>query len=279
MIGMVSLGILLSLGTLNIKAAVAAPISSSSSVELPQITSISIKPGTPTQIANSKSFVTDGQTLEFNLLDAYGNPVSYGNYSGTVTVTGPAYFKVYDKTGKVNQSAELKVKNGVGKITLYVTTEAWPGEITITPHFRTLLNKSFIEKLYIPGVIGNAAQVVLKDTVRTQNADTFLTYYLQAEDARGNETPMNIPDLKASVLINGKPSTDVEAIPSLSENGSYRVDLKLINEELLSSFQIPVGDYTVTITPMSTSDVIFAPITKKFTVNAIPQNGFQFIYR
>lgn len=275
----ISLSFLIIMGSTNPKPAVAAPMGSTSLAGQSKITSITIKPNTPTKVVNSSIFVTDGQTFEFDLLDINGNPVSYGNYSGTVSVTGPAYFDVYDRSGRINQSAELKIKNGKGKITVYLTTEAYPAEITLTPHFKNLLNKSFTETLYIPGRPGNATQVVLKgqaqdqgkttfsaETLCSKESKAFLTYSLQAQDALDNPTAMNAPDIMANVSYNGKPSTDVVATATPAENGSYSVTLKLSSEALNDSSEIPVGEYTVTITPKNTFFTTFAPLTVTFTV-------------
>lgn len=267
----VSFVVLVGMGTSNVQTAVAEPSDVSS------ITSVGIMPDTPTKVANSILFLTQGQTLEFSLLDINGNPVNYGNYTDTVTITGPAYF--INDMNQVTQKIELKVKNGKGKVTFYTTNYYLPGEITVTPHFRTLLNKSFTEKLYIPGIIENASQVVLKDqpqqtifkaeTLFGNAENPFLIYNLQAEDENNNPTATNAPsDLKAEVAYNGKPSTAVDAKTTVSENGTYEVALKLNTGEIQNKSDIPVGNYTVTITPKSMAKTTFAPLTEAFSVNA-----------
>lgn len=258
---------LVSIGAFNIRPANAETTTNN----VPNIISIGIKPDTPTRIANSSTFVTQGQTLEFDLLDINGNPVSYGNYTGTVTITGPAYFNGY---GKNHQSSELKVKNGKGKITFYVMTDTFPGEITITPHFSTLLNRTFKETLFIPGRPGNATQVVLSipqettsfnlASLNAKGVEPFLTYKLQAEDAQGNATVMNAPSLSASVTFNGQLTDQFTAVLADLENGSYSVTLSLKNNLNQSTFK--PGTYTVTITPNNTSNTLFEPITESFTV-------------
>lgn len=271
-LSILSLVSLISIGTFNILPAAAETTNLSS--ELPKITSIGIKPDTPVRIANSSTFVTQGQTLEFNLLDIHGNPVSYGDYTGTVSITGPAYFDIY---GEMYQTEELKVKNGKGKITFYVMTEAYPGEITITPHFKTLLNKTFKEALYIPGLSGNAAQVVLStpqeptsfnlSSLYAKKEEPFLTYKLQAEDAQGNATAMNAPSLSATVTYNGEVTDQFIAVPKDLENGSYSVDLSLNNGVIQDTSKIPAGTYTVTITLSNDNGKTqFEPLTETFTV-------------
>lgn len=268
----ISLLVLLELELSNVQPAKAEP----ADVQLPTITTVAIKSDTPTKIPNSLLYLTQGQTLEFDLLDAYGNPVNYGNYTGTATISGMAFFENY---GQRSQTEELKIKNGRGKITFYVRNYYLPGEIIITPHFRTLLNKPFTEKLYTPGSTGNATQVVLKDqpqstyfnakSLFSDGKKTFLTYKLQTEDALDNPTSMNAPaNLTAEVTYNGKTSTAVKAIPLVTGNGTYTVSLSLTDKGIEEFSQIPTGTYTVTITPDITSKIPFAPLTETFIITA-----------
>lgn len=267
----IAFAVLVVLGTINVQAAVAEPSAVSSLTDLTAITSIGIKPQTPTKVVNSSTFVTQGQTLEFDLLDSYGNPVSAGNYSGIVTLSGPAVFDDY------SQSAELKVKNGQAKVTLYVTTDLYPGDITITPHIGNLLNKPFTETLYIHGLSGNATQTVLgseptittfsPEALKSVGNEPFLTYNLQAEDVNGIPTATNAPtSITATVMYDGKPSTEVIATPTLSSNGTYCVPLQLMDKS--SSLQMPAGTYTVTITPGDTAKITFAPLTETFIITS-----------
>ncbi|WP_425806418.1 hypothetical protein ACHOLT_05815 [Desulfitobacterium sp. Sab5] len=262
---------LLGLGSFNVIPAAAQITEDSSSVEAPVITSISIKPGTPAKIANSLLFHKKGQVIEFNLLDQYGKPVSYGNYSGTVTISGPAIFEDF------RQTSELKVKNGQGKLTIYITNYFRLGEIIITPHFHTLLNKSFTETLYVPKYSGNATQVVLSstpsttvfsiDTLRSNGTKPFLTYDLEAEDNQGIHTATNAPTgMTAEVTYNGNPSSAVVATLSSIENGKYSVSLNLSENAIESSSEISRGTYTVNIIPDVASKTIFPPLTETFTI-------------
>lgn len=260
-----SLFLLVGFGTANVKAAETVPST---------ITSIAINPSTPVKVVNSYKWIKEGQTLEFDLLDQNGNPVSVGNYTGNLTVNGPAYFIV---DHQITQTAELKVKDGKGKITLFITNYFLPGEITITPHFRNLLNRTFTEKLYIPGIAGNATQVVLASQpsatnfsvagLRSYGTEPFLTYSLQAEDAQDNITALNAPSgFTATVTYDGKPSNAIVVAPIVSTNGTYTLPIKLSETAAQGANTIPAGTYTVTITPDATARTTFATLTEIFTV-------------
>lgn len=267
---MIVLGLFVSISPFNIKTAGASP-SAASLTEQPVITSIGINPQTPAKVANSYTWVRQGQTLEFNLLDINGHPVNYGNYSGELTVSGSAVFE------NNSQKTYLKLKNGRGQITVYLTDDCYSGMLTFTPHFKNLMNKPFTEKFEAPELSGTAKQVILNELPSTTDfsheklssygAAPFLTYYLQAVDADENPTVYDVPtDLRASVTRNGEAVTEIVARPLVSAKGIYRVQLQLTNEAIQDISKIPAGTYTVTLRPKNTEQATFASLTETFTV-------------
>lgn len=266
---MFSLAFLLVFGTPNAIAANIKPTDVTKISGLSAVTSIGIKPGTSIRVKNSEEFATKGQTLEFNLLDINGNPISVGNFTGSVTLNGPAVFE-HNK-----QKAELVIRKGKGFITFYVTNCYYPGEITVIPNFRGLLNKPFIEELYIPGLTGNATQVLLSPRpIKTTYSINelmalgdipFLTYNLQAVDLNGYPTATNAPvSMTANVTLNGRPSSQVVATPQSGSNGSSNILIKLKN--VSPSSQLLTGTYRVTITAKAAGETIFAPLSETFTI-------------
>ncbi|MEA4902197.1 hypothetical protein [Desulfitobacterium sp.] len=269
-IAIIALAFFVSIGPLNIKTVSASP-SEAISTERPMITSIGINPQTPAKVANSYAWVSQGQTLEFNLLDINGHPVNYGNYSGEVTLSGPAVFE------NSCRKTYLKLTNGRGLLTVYGMSDNYSGELTVTPHFKNLMNKSFTEKFVIPESSGAAKQVVLNELPSTTvfsheklssyEAAPFLTYYLQAVDADKNPTVYDVPtDLTASVTCNGEAVKEMVATPLVAAKGTYRIQLQLTNKAMQDISKIQAGTYTVTFRPKDTAQAAFAPLTETFTV-------------
>lgn len=233
---------------------------------------------TAVKVVTPSTYISANQsntaTVEAEVVDQDGQPMLYGSYPVTFSVSGAAtlanasngtYTTTFTGDGSASNPnlATATIQSTVGDV----------GAITITASSSNLTSGTGTMQAVIAGVPTQVAATLSASSFA--EGSSGVTLNLQAEDAQG--VPVNNPDGQVmvnvtqngaeatNIIVNGTTltSSDTTGVPvKLNSSGAAAVTINDNNSGA------DAGTYTVTVTPITGATYTFAPDTLTLTETA-----------